>query len=607
MCRFAGFLDAYYKREYKGGEVLQKMNISLIHGGPDGSGFYLNQENLILFGATHRRLSILDLDKRGNQPMTFGNLVLVFNGEIYNFKEIKKTIKNFYTFKTNTDTEVILKSFHYFGVLKALQFFRGMFAIALFHTKLKKLYLIRDRLGIKPLYYFYDKNKKLLVFGSEINAILQHPKVVKELDHKGFTFYLKYGFTPYPITIYKKIYKVPPGTLIEIDLKHFNIKISKYWEPIQNGYNNAEASVIFNEKKLTNLINDSIKHQTIADVNIGTFLSGGIDSTLVTVFSKKTCNNLKTFTLGFTNPKYNESNFAKKIAEFLQIDHKIFYLSDKEVVNFLPKIFSFIDEPLADPSLIATYFLSKKTSYFTKVVLSGDGGDELFCGYSRYFYPFILLKNRKLRDEIFSIRNAVYKENACDLYEAFLVQTPDKYIQKLLNITTEEIPQLYKFRNIACPNELDKSLTLKTFLDLDLTTYLSDNILLKVDKASMLNALEVRVPFLDEYIVKRVLSLPTSIRCFKFRPKYWLRKILSKYIPERFLSKAKKGFTPPYIEWLTEILTKNGVYILVNSFLDRKTLEKIFKDFVEKKQIQKGQILWNLYVFNIWYYSKFRR
>ncbi|MCX6791358.1 MAG: asparagine synthase (glutamine-hydrolyzing), partial [Candidatus Gribaldobacteria bacterium] len=359
------------------------MNDTLKHRGPDDEGFFLNQDKSV--GLAQKRLSILDLSSLGRQPMQAEHCWVTFNGEVYNFDEIRSELKGCgYSFLGGSDTEVILKSYLKWGI-ESIKRFRGMFAFSLWDEKLQKMFLVRDRAGIKPLYYYWDG--QLLVFASELKAILQHPEVKKELNLEALSLFLQMGCVPAPYSIFQNISKLEAGHYLVFD-KLQGVQKQKYWD-VANYYleKNETPSLLEAQERLEEILLESFKLRMVSDVEVGMFLSGGIDSsTVASLLTKKLgFSNLKTFTIGFEEKGYNEAEYAKKIAQHLGTDHHELYCATKDAVDVIPQLSEIYDEPFGDSSAIPTYLLAKFARSLVKVSLSADGGDETFAGYDRYW------------------------------------------------------------------------------------------------------------------------------------------------------------------------------------------------------------------------------
>jgi len=643
MCRITGFLDLTFKGNYNLTQTIISMRDTLIHGGPDDGGVYIEP----IYGLTlaHRRLSILDLSPSGHQPMEFDNLVITYNGEVYNFKEIRKELEGLgYTFKSNTDSEVVLKAFHKWGI-DAIHKFRGMFAFAVWDKKSKKLILVRDRIGVKPLYWYFKDG--LFMFSSELKAFHKHPKFIKKLNLEALSLYLQYGYITAPYTIFENTYKLLPGHYLEIDLKG-NIKIEPYWE-IENflikGIEEKEKWLKRSEEELTEeleeLLTESFKLRMVADVPVGMFLSGGIDSSLVAALLTKEGYDIKTFTIGFTEKEYNEARYAKKIAEYLGMEHTEFYCTPKEAYEVIPKLPDLYDEPFGDSSAIPTYLVSKLAKTTVKVSLSADGGDEQFCGYTRYVFTYErLLKLSKLpfKGILIKFLETLGVENIFLLYKYFRFILP-KYpnlkdkISKLIETLKEETPlkqydyslkyflplelkdlirsyvplknQLFKVKELQEKLDISKINPLILFMYYDLKTYLPDDILVKVDRATIGVALEGREPFLDNKLLEWSSQLPIEFKYREGKTKFLLRKILYKYLPKELIDRPKQGFGVPIHEWF-----KKELKVLYGEYLNEKRIKDtgIFNPKEVKKLLNlywrdggiNSKKLWLLFMFQIW-------
>ena len=622
MCGIVGIWD--YKNKVSR-EILEKMRNSLSHRGPDDAGIFVDGENNIGFG--HQRLSIIDLSFLGHQPMTNEDksLWIVFNGEIYNFKEIRRDLENKgYKFKSNSDTEVVLKSYQEWGK-EAVNRFRGMFSFAILDKEKEKLILCRDRAGVKPLYYYL--NNGLFIFASGIRAIISHPRVKKEINFDALALFLKFGYIPEPHSIFQKIYKLQPGYFLEID-KQGHIKKDKYWDVVdfylkKSNYGKSEKNV---EEELEKILIDSFKLRLVSDVPVGIFLSGGIDSTLVTALLAKNTNySLKTFTIGFQEQEYNEAGYAKKIANYLGTEHYEMFCTQKEALDIIPKLPEIYDEPFGDSSAISTYLLSQFTRKQVKVSLSADGGDEIFCGYNHYklinnifcrinkipsifLNPTLLsqgaklfLKSSNLQNKIRKINEAI--ENKKDLRHVFTTINSywlkDEIVSLLINDFS--FPETF-FNDFKRIKDLDPITQMQA---VDYKTYLCSDILTKVDRATMAVGLEGRDPFLDQNIIEYVAKLPLNLKYRNGQRKYILRKILRKYMPEKLVERPKKGFSVPIDFWF-----KKDLEPLLREYLSPQKIrrEGIFSEEIVNRELNSYfsnksvsiKKLWLILVFQLW-------
>ena len=624
MCRIVGFMDSN-NFSYDMNKVLFSMRDVLEHGGPDDFGSSFFKQNGVALG--HRRLSVIDISKLGNQPFcdSSKNFWVVYNGEIYNFKEIRKELeKDNYIFKSNSDTEVLLYSYLKWGV-NCVQKFRGMFSFAIYEKETNKLILFRDRIGVKPLYWYFKDG--LFMFSSELKAFHKHPKFRKEINDEALSYYLQYSYVPTPLCIFKNTHKLEVGSYLTF---HENkVEISKYWD-IEN-YINHDSGLINSESETLDLLEkkilESFQLRTVSDVPYGVFLSGGIDSTLIaTLLQKEQENKLKTFTIGFHDKNFNEAHLAKETANFLGTDHNELYLDTSKALNLIPELPYIYDEPFADPSSLPTVLLSRFTKQHVKVSLSADGGDELFFGYTRYHKLhqiqnsfFAKITNNvnhyspKTIDYILkSYINLLKVDNKLDLFEKLKSTISAKnYLQKA-NISHHcHSPNLRKELGIYKDSNLSNWIkkTDPNFIEipnlLDFKTYLPDAILCKLDRASMSVGLEGRDPFLDHELVEFTLKLPHSFKYKNNISKYPLKKILQKYLPENIINRPKKGFSIPVKNWL-----QNDLKSLTDHYLSEKQLNKkpILKTSVVKENLRQfhnneginSNRIWNILMFEMW-------
>lgn len=566
---------------------LKSMTDTLSHRGPDGEGFYFSPDGKV--GLGHRRLAIIDLIT-GDQPMANEDRTvwIVFNGEIYNFQEIRGFLeKRGHRFKTKSDTEVIIHAYEEYGE-KCVEFFNGMFAFAIWDQRKRKLFLARDRLGQKPL--FYAKTPKSFIFASEVKAILKNLEVKKEVDFDALSCCLSLGYFLAPLTIIKGIRKLPAASTLTF--KDGRLRIREYWD-LDPTFKKDLAEKIWIEK-FRDLLKDSIKIRMIADVPLGAFLSGGIDSTTIVSFMRGfTSFRPKTFSIGFQEPTYSELNYARQAARFLKTDHQDLIVRPK-IRKVLPKIIWANDEPLGDTSAVPMFFLSQMTRKKVKVALSGDGGDENLAGYETYiadsFFPFY--RNFPFRHLItFAILNFLpttfgkvsfdYKLKQFVQAEDFSPEKAHYFWRVIFNDEEKEkllVPEIYK--KIKNPDTFfyfqkyfDKYEG-RNFLDqaqyVDIKTWLVDDILVKVDRASMAHSLEVRTPFLDYRLVEFLAQAPSNLKLKGFQTKYLLKRATQGMLPKEIIHRPKAGFNAPIPVWLRKDLKG-----LVLDYLSKKYLEKI--------------------------------
>ncbi len=637
MCGIVGFCSCTKKVDKA---ILTSMRDALTHRGPDDAGIYVDEENNV--GLGHSRLSILDLSSLGHQPMSNenGSIWITYNGEVYNFKEIRdELIKRGYSFKSSSDTEVLIKAYEKWGI-DCIHKFIGMFALAIWDRRELKLYLVRDRVGVKPLYYYYKDG--LFLFGSELKALMKHPEFSKDVNYDVLSLYLRYGYIPAPFTIFNNTFKLRPGHYLSVS--NDDLREIKYWDIVdfylEEPINASEDEIA---EELEDLLIDSFKYRLVSDVPVGVFLSGGIDSSAVTALLQKNINTqLKTFSIGFYEDRFDEAKWAKKIANYLETDHTEYYLSIKEAFSIIEKLPEIYDEPFGDNSGIPTYLVSRVARQNVTVALSADGGDELFCGYNRY--RSIIFLNGGFLGLPAYIRNSIIKTLPLfsppmvdSIYRTFKFFMPkveglrDKF-EKWRNMLREgnngNIVDMYKFNiNRWTPDDLTRVMghhyNLKfntyfedTFLRLqncdlvtqmmavDFKTFLVDDILTKVDRATMSVGLESREPFLDHRLVQYVARIPSRYKYKNGMSKYILRKVLYKYVPRELLERRKQGFVVPLAEWL-----KGELSPLVMNYLNEDKLKKegIFNPGVVSsyvKDFMNGSInvnkIWFLLMFEMW-------
>jgi asparagine synthase (glutamine-hydrolysing) len=615
-------------------------NINLLnHRGPDDSGIWIDKK--VCVGLAHRRLSILDLSENGRQPMisSNGNYVISYNGEIYNYLEIKKLLEEEYNvkFKTKTDTEVILEAISQLGIIKTLKMCDGMFAIAIWDRKQSNLYLSRDRIGEKPLYYY--KTNNTLIFTSELKTILKDKLINKRINLESLNYYTNYNYIPGEKTILESTFKVLPGTLLKVSLDNkSNINESiqqvRYWsynsDDKNNSYSEVEA-LIETEK----LITESLKKRIRSDVPIGCFLSSGVDSALLASILQNKINSkpLNTFTIGFKDSSYNEARDAKNISNILGTNHNEVYLTNYQLLDIIPALPNIYDEPFADSSQIPTTLLCQVAKNNVKVCISGDGGDELFGGYNRYteikkYYRIYnkvqFLRNKNIHNLIFNTFTDVQLDT---FFEKLGIKEASLKINKISTIgKSASIKQAYfdllvnKNANVLL-SKLNKDISYNhlwsekldfanQMMTVDAKTYLPDDILVKVDRASMINSLEVRVPFLSKDLIEFTSQMPTKYKIKKGNKKWVLKKILKKYLPKKIVENRKSGFSVPLDSWLRNELkpwlcdTLNTSRIIDQNIYSGHAVNNLVDDHLNKKSNNK-EILWNILMFQEWYKKYF--
>ncbi len=588
MCGICGWINNSSSTTINYRSTLEQMNNTLLHRGPDSGGIWIDETAGIALG--HRRLAIVDLSPEGHQPMVSvnGRYVIVFNGEIYNFLELRRELEPLgHSFRGGSDTEVMLAAFSEWGLEKSVQRFNGMFAFALWDRQERLLHLGRDRLGEKPLYYGWVN--QTFLFASELKAIKAYPDFPAEINRDALALYLRYNYIPAPYSIYKGIYKLPPACVLTVEPNGNSSEPIPYWSVqsiAENGINHPfTGSPSEAIAKLDSLLQNAVSLRMMADVPLGAFLSGGIDSsTIVALMQIQSSQAIKTFTIGFYEDSYNEANHAQAIANHLGTDHTELYLTDKDAIAIIPKLPTLYDEPFADSSQIPTFLVSQLARQQVTVSLSGDGGDELFAGYNRHlwgrnFWQKIGWIPQPLRqiaaDTLTSISPQIWDtlfNNFDALIPAKIKQShPGDKVHKLSNILSISSPKALYRRLVSNYNDLD-SLVLagtepKTILNsleqwgefadstqqmlyLDTITYLPDDILVKLDRASMGVSLESRVPFLDHRVVELAWQLPLNLKICQNQSKWLLRQVLAQYVPPHLMERPKMGFAIPLHHWL---------------------------------------------------------
>jgi len=615
MCGIAGFIHKTNNND-QDLTILNKMLDSIKHRGPDDYGTEICNKGNFTVALGHKRLSILDLSIGGHQPMNFESLSIIYNGEIYNFKELRANLEAFgYKFTSSSDTEVILKAYHKWGT-KCFDQFNGMWAIAIFDKTNNTLILCRDRSGVKPLYWYLKDNN--FIFGSELKEFHQSPLFEKEINKIGLSLYFQYGYIKEPYTIFNNTFKLEAGHYLSVKLDHqIEVEKHKYWD-ITDFYLKPKIKIDEQEalKEVERLMIKGFNYRMISDVPVGVFLSGGIDSSLVTAILQSTnTSKIKTFTIGFDDPKYDEAPYAKRIAKHLGTDHHELYCTDYDIQNILDTLPEIIDEPFADSSIIPTLLVSKFTRQHVTVALSADGGDELFGGYQSFMdaynltnqlkkigalpakvatnllgnYPFALLKGYGSKYykllELTSHPGSNLKN-----YQLFNKHSFDKEMFKFYGLAPIDINIESNNSNFHSPYDEMLCWTFKTFLNND--------VLQKVDKAGMAYKLEGREPFLDVNLVEFVAQLPIGLKIKEKQLKWASKEILFKYIPKELYHGRKMGFSIPSAQLINHVEERFD-YTLLNQLIS----EGIFKTEVANKDFlnKNWRIKWLIFIFLIWY------
>lgn len=631
MCGITGFIDYKFSGN---SEILNKMNSTLQHRGPDSADSIILNEKQAQIGLGHRRLSIIDLSACGNQPMTdeSKNFFIVFNGEIYNYKEIKQELRSLgVTFFSNSDTEVILKSYIHWGI-KAVDKFIGMFAFTIYDKIKNKVIFCRDRAGVKPFYYFFSDN--LILFGSELKALMAHSSFRKTINYDSLGLFFRRGWIAAPYTIFDSTFKLKPGHYIEIDLISRQTKEHCYWN-VHDYYNGDELNLSFEEAKehLHELLKSACEYRMVADTEVGIFLSGGFDSSLTTaILQSSRTKRINTFSIGFEEEKFNEAPYAKAVAEHLQTNHHELICSVNDALEIIPELPYYYDEPFADSSAIPTMLVSRLASSKVKVALSADGGDEVFGGYPRYYdklndfhkvqsVPGIL---RKPLSQLLSIplkissnKNPQYKirlekliktltyEARADLfrYRSEPIYYSDTEIKKLFKKKSIDLSAKSYYDDIQLEETLDPAMLM---MALEYKTTLVDDLLVKVDRATMAYSLEGREPFLDHRLVEFAATLNSSFHYRNKSTKSLLREICYEYIPKSMMDRPKKGFAIPTNQWLHIELKEMVMEFSQISFIKRQNIfvPKVLRNIIDnyyKGYDTNGERIWFFLMFQMWY------
>ncbi len=629
MCGITGLIDF---RHRSNSAILEKMNNAMVHRGPDGFDTFLHNSDIAQVGLGHRRLSIIELSELGKQPMHYKHLTIVFNGEIYNHEEIRKELETLgHQFKSHSDTEVILHSIDQWGI-DAVHRFIGMFAFAIYNQIEQTIILARDRAGVKPLFYYLHND--LFLFGSELKSLLQHPLFHKEINNNAIFYYLQYGYVPTPYCIFNNTFKLEPGHFLHFDLKTKIKKTHQYWS-VYHAYNKPKLTIDFNEAKIETekLLQSACNYRMVSDVPVGVFLSGGYDSTAVTaLLQKDRTEKLKTFTIGFYDKNLNEAEYAKQVANYLGTEHTEYYCTEKEALEIVPTLPFYYDEPFADSSAIPTSLVSKIAKQKVTVALSADAGDEIFAGYNRYDYimkfggkiksiPFVIRKNLAKvmgavdADYIPILRNKYLFHNRYEKVKQFLKQADDYNMNQVLSkqFLEEDISEILihpvqKLITAFDSKELNDEnySTLNYIMAIDYNTYLVDDILQKVDRATMAHSLEGREPFLDHRIIEWAATLPTDFKYNNGIKKYILREIVHQYVPKEMMERPKMGFAIPIAQWLTVDLKYlvdqyfSESYLKSQAIFKIKETQKIIHNFYNGKK-ERAEKIWYLLMFQMWY------
>lgn len=622
MCGITGFLPSPDGPRV---ECIEAMTDAMIHRGPDDRGVWSDPKSGVAFG--HRRLSILDLSPLGRQPMlsTCGRYVLCYNGEVYNYRKLREELRGLGSeFKGGSDTEVLLAAIVQWGVPGAVKRFIGMFAFALWDNHQQELTLVRDRLGIKPLYY--GMVGKTFVFGSELKSLHAYTGFANPVDRGSLSLYFRHNYIPAPHSIYENINKLPPGSCLRVRAGK-EAQITPYWEAHAIWeHGNAHPFVGTEDEAvetLDGLLREAVGLRMVADVPLGAFLSGGIDSsTVVALMQAQSSRPIKTYSIGFYEDEYNEAGYAKSVAKYLGTDHTELFLNVDDMLEIIPSLPKYWDEPFADSSQIPTYYVSRLARSHVAVSLSGDGGDELFAGYSRYFWSDkvsgLLSVPLALRKLVASVGRLLPKWT----YNMF-GPLGNKIQWRLDGLKCHDFRSLYLFllshhkdpsRFVLSGHEPETALTSAYDISGDIyrqmtfwdsVSYLPDDILTKVDRASMAVSLESRVPLLDHRVFEFASTLPTAMKIRDGKGKRVLRRVLDRYVPSGLIDRPKMGFGVPLEKWLGHELRDwceallDEKLIKQQGYLDHKEVRRMWDRFIAGETYF-NYFLWDILMFQAW-------
>ena len=625
-------------------ETASAMANTLVHRGPDDCGTWVDQEVGIAFG--HRRLSIIDISEAGHQPMISadGRYVIIYNGEVYNFQGLGEQLEKLgHSFKGHSDTEVMLAAFVQWGVEASVKKFNGMFAFAVWDRRDRLLWLARDRIGEKPLYYGVQDGT--FFFASELKAIRAHPDFRPTINRDALASFLRFSYVPAPYSIYEGIKKLLPGHMLCLKSPLGESDSQPYWslEEVMNASKRTPFSGSEDEAvdELEVRLKKTVKSRMVSDVPLGAFLSGGIDSsTIVALMQYQSNRPVNTFTIGFHEKEFNEAIYAKKVAEHLGTNHTELYVTSQEAMDVIPKLPKMYDEPFADSSQIPTHLISVLARKHITVSLSGDGGDELFAGYNRYLIAERLWKVAS------RIPNAL-KNKTADLVAGISPESIERFYGKIegilpnrmkVSLPTEKFYKLARvLRATSSPQAVYKRIvsiihtpeelltsgselttthdsetlwqeiddTVLTMVYLDLMTYHPDDILQKIDRASMSVSLETRIPYLDHNLVGFIMSLPLEMKIRNGSSKWLLRQVLYRYLPQQLVERPKMGFSVPVGEWIKNSMREwtesliNAKRLKEEGYYHEKEVDKMWKQHLSGR-FNHTHELWNILMFQAW-------
>lgn len=603
MCGITGF-------NWSDEHLVDKMTESIRHRGPDDMGCLVD-ENISL---GHCRLSVIDISQKGHQPMSFEHLVISYNGEVYNFKELREQlVSKGYSFNSETDTEVVLKSYHCWGS-KCVDKFNGMWAFCIYDKSTGMVFLSRDRFGIKPLYYYFDGDR--FIFASELKAIRQCG-VKMRINSDGLNSFFFQKYIGGDMTIFENCYKLRASENLLFDIGRKHIDRTQYYNLEQHIEGFKQKPVKERLEEIEGILTDAVKSRLIADVPVGAFLSGGVDSSLISAIIAGDKRNFDTFSIGFKDTSYDEVEYSRQVSRHIDTNHHVEYADiDEEMIKH---VITNMDEPFGDASIIPTYLLSKITRQKVTVSLSGDGGDEVFGGYDSYqaynlarYIPSPLVKLVKPLVNLFppSEKKLGAGFKLKKFINDYVDGTEQRHLSWMASFGEAERSELLNDRFVPM-DSFSRFSGAEGLLSVqlnDIYNYMAEDILKKVDLASMLNSLEVRVPFLDHRLVAMVLSLPQQYKIRMFRTKWLLKKIATAHLPSQIVHRKKSGFTVPTSRWIREsefirdLITNRRYYD--NQLLNYDYVKKLFDNHLDRKE-DNARKLWLVFVFNYWHSKLF--
>ncbi len=627
MCGIAGFWSPALNETPE--SVLKKMTSCISKRGPDADGHWLDIDVGLALG--HRRLSILDLSEEGSQPMhsASGRYTLIFNGEIYNYRDIQKRLTNT-RWRGHSDTEVVLAGFEEWGIEATIRELNGMFAMAIWDKEERDLILVRDRLGIKPLYY--GKHRGSVIFGSVLSPFHHHPDFEGVLSSLAISSYIRYGYIPEPLSIYEGVSKLPPGTILKISSSSSLSSPINYWSASEMAKEGQSDLYKGSKEELVDdldvLLNEAVSKRMISDVPLGAFLSGGIDSsTVVSLMQANSASPVKSFSIGFDIEGFNEANYAKEVAKHLGTDHTELYCTARDSLDIIPKLAGMYDEPFADQSQIPTYLVSRLARSSVTVSLSGDGGDELFAGYDRYAQGLARweklekiphpIRSARILSKLLANRSSKQSRIESEERRSRMMSSKDllEFYHRQISVSENLLLAMNRDdgRSIALDkrweefrqNSLD---SIHQIAFCDLKQYLPDDILTKVDRASMAVSLEARVPLLDHEIVEFAFRVPSHLKNRDGMTKWPLQRVLEKYVPRTLFDRPKMGFGVPVGSWMKEELKEWVEELLEPIGLEEQGIfsshfvQDIWDEHKKGEHDWTGQ-LWRIVAFQNWLQS----